>query len=195
VDIEKYHTLLPIFDELQGERVGIRPYRESDAPALVEAVSESRNHIRPWLGFADAHQTVEESRDWIIQQQAKFLLREVMAFSLWDKVSGKLVGGMALHPRNWKARSFEIGYWLRVSATGHGYVTEAVKLLTEYVFTHLAANRIEIRCDARNTHSAAVAQRLGFIQEGRLRNQAVDTSGNLRDTLVFALIPSDKRCT
>ncbi len=193
MDVEKYHTLLPIFDELQGERVLIRPYRESDAQVLVEAVSESRKHIRPWLHFADAHQTVEESRDWIIQQQAKFLLRDDMSFNLCDKASGRMIGGTALHTRNWKARYFEIGYWLRVSATGHGYTTEAVKLLTEYAFTHLQANRVEIRCDVRNTQSAAVAQRLGFVQEGRLRNQGVDTFGNLRDLLVFALIPSDKR--
>ncbi len=195
MDIEKYHTLLPLFDELSGERVVIRPYRESDAQALMEAVSESRDHIRPWLGFADAHQTLDESRDWIIQQQANFLLREDMTLGLWDKASNKLLGGVGLHPRNWKARYFEIGYWLRVSATGHGYVTEAVQLLTEYLFTHLAANRVEIRCDARNIQSAAVAQRLGFVFEGRLRNQGVDTSGGLRDLLVFALIPSDERFT
>ncbi len=195
MDTEKYHTLLPLFDALQGERVVIRPYRESDTQALMEAISESRDHIRPWLGFADAHQTVEESRDWIIQRQAKFLLREDMTLGLLDRASDRLIGGIGLHIRNWKVRSFEIGYWLRVSATGHGYVTEAVKLLTEYVFTQLAANRVEIRCDARNTHSAAVAQRLGFILEGRLRNQGVNTSGGLRDTLVFALIPGDKRFT
>ncbi len=193
VDIEKYHTLLPMFDELQGERVVVRPYRLDDAQALVEAVGESREHIRPWLGFADAHQTIEESRDWIIQQQAKLLLRNDMAFCLLDKASNKMVGGMGLHTQNWKAHAYEIGYWLRVSATGHGYVTEAVKLLTEYVFTQLAANRVEIRCDAKNTASAAVAQRLDFVLEGRLRNDKVDTSGNLRDTLVFSLIPADKQ--
>ena len=193
MDAGKYQTLLPLFDVLQGERVVIRPYRESDAQSLVEAVSESREHIRPWLHFADAHQTVEESRDWIIQQQAKFLLRVDMGFTLQDKASDKMVGGTALHTRNWNARFFEIGYWLRASATGHGYVTEAVKLLTEYTFMHLQANRVEIRCDARNTQSAAVAQRLGFVQEGRLRNQGVDTFGDMRDLLVFSLIPSDKR--
>ena len=190
---EKYHTLLPMFDELQGERVVVRPYREEDAQTLFEAVNESREHIRPWLPFADAHQTVEESRDWIIHQQANFLLRNDIALCLLDKTSDKFVGGIGLHSRDWKARSFEIGYWLRVSATGHGYVTEAVKMLTDYAFTHLTANRIMIRCDARNTQSAAVAQRLGFVLEGRLRNDGVDTSGNLRNTLVFSLIPGDKR--
>ena len=192
-DTEKYHTFLPLFDELQGERVMIRPYRESDAQALFEAVSESRDHIRPWLEFADAHQTIEESRDFIIRQQAQILLRDDMNFGMWDKAKGTLVGGTGLHARNWKIRYFEIGYWLRVSAVGHGYTTETVKLLTEYVFTQYEAKRVEIRCDANNARSAAVPQRLGFVQEARLRNNALTPSGDIRTTLVFALTPDDKR--
>jgi len=54
---EAYCTLIPLFEELRGERVLVRPYRESDAQALFEAVAESRDHLRPWLPFADAHQS------------------------------------------------------------------------------------------------------------------------------------------
>lgn len=193
MSVEKYHTLIPLFTELKGERVTIRPYREEDAQALFEAVDESRNHIRPWLPFADAHQSVEESRDWIIHQQAKTLLREDMNFSLWDTTSGLFVGGSGLHPHNWEIGYFEIGYWLRASATGHGYMTETVKLYTDYLFTHLHANRVEIRCDARNERSANVARRMGFVQEGLKRNDAQTPSGELRSTLIFAMTPEDRK--
>jgi RimJ/RimL family protein N-acetyltransferase len=193
MEAKKYHTLIPLFPELKGKRVTIRPYREEDAQALFEAVAESRDHIRPWLPFADAHQSVEESRDWIIHQQAKILLREDMNFALWDTTSGRFVGGSGLHPRNWKIGYFEIGYWLRVSATGHGYITETVKLFTDYLFTHLHANRVEIRCDAKNERSAAVPRRLGFVQEGLKRNDMQNTAGELRSTLIFAMTPEDRK--
>jgi len=193
MSVEKYHTLIPFFTELKGKRVTIRPYREEDAQALFEAVDESRDHIRPWLPFADAHQSVEESRDWIIHQQAKTLLREDMNFSLWDTTSGRFVGGSGLHPHNWEIGYFEIGYWLRVSAMGHGYMTETVKLYTDYLFTHLHANRVEIRCDARNERSANVARRMGFVQEGLKRNDAQTSSGELRSTLIFAMTPEGRK--
>ena len=166
MDTLTYRTLIPLFDELRGARVLVRPYRESDAQALFEAIAESRDHLRPWMPFADAHQAIEETRDWIIHKVADWLLREV--------------------------RSFEIGYWLRASAEGHGYMTEAVHLLTDYAFTSLAAQRLEIRCDERNTRSAAIPRRLGFIQEARLRNDTLVTDGQLRTTLIFALIPTDR---
>src|SRR5207237_10259404 len=79
----KFRTLIPMFEELRGERVIIRPYRESDAQDVFEAVGEWRDHLRPWLPFADEHQTVEETRDWIIHQVAAWLLREDMTLGMW----------------------------------------------------------------------------------------------------------------
>jgi ribosomal-protein-serine acetyltransferase len=187
-----YLTLVQLFEELHGERVVVRPYRESDAQELFEAVGESREHLRPWLPFADAHQTVEESRDWIIHRLAEWLLRRDMIVGVWERATNRYVGGSGLHPHDWETGYFEIGYWLRASATGHGYITEAARLLTDYAFTALAATRVEIRCDERNVRSAAVPQRLGFVQEARLRNHEMAPDGTLRTTLIFALTPADR---
>src|SRR5260221_11424790 len=112
----RYLTLMPLFDELRGERVVVRTYRESDAQALFEAVGESREHLRPWLPFADAHQTVEESRDWIIHQLAEGLLRRDMQAGIWGGATNRYVGASGLESHNWETGYFEIGYWLLASA-------------------------------------------------------------------------------
>jgi ribosomal-protein-serine acetyltransferase len=188
-----YHTLNPLFEELRGERVLVRPYRESDAQALFEAMNESRDHLRPWMPFADEHQTVDESRHWIIQQMANWILRDDLILGIWEQASGRYLGGTGLHPHDWEIGYFEIGYWIRVSAEGHGYVTEAVRLLTDYALDNLKANRIEIRCDELNVRSASIPKRLGYVLEGRLRNDVATTDGRLRTTLVFSLIPEDRQ--
>jgi RimJ/RimL family protein N-acetyltransferase len=192
MDTTPYRTLIPLFEELRGERVLVRPYQESDAAALFEAIAQSRDHLRPWLPFADTHQTVEESRDWIIHQHASWLLRDDLTVGVWETASNRYLGGSGLHPRNWQSRYFEIGYWLRVSATGQGYMTEAVRLLTEYAFNMLAATRLEIRCDEHNVQSAAIARRLGFVQEACLRRTRLTEDGVLGNTLIFALLPTDR---
>lgn len=185
--------LLPLFEELRGERVLVRPYREGDAEALQEAVAESRDHLRPWMPFADEHQTVEETRVFIRRRMANWLVREDLSVGLFDVETGRYVGASRLHPHHWELRFFEIGYWIRKSAEARGYVTEAVRLLTDYAFDSLAANRVMIRCDARNARSAAVARRLGFVQEALLRNDSIAVDGTIRSTLVFALTPDDHR--
>jgi RimJ/RimL family protein N-acetyltransferase len=184
-------TLIPLFDELRGERVIIRPYREEDAPALYQAVDESREHIRPWLIFADGHQSVDESRGWINSTRAQWILRRSMNCAIIDAATGRYVGGIGLDVHSWAIRYFEIGYWLRKSAEGHGYMTEAVQLLSDFALEKLEANRVEIKCDERNTHSANVARRLGYVLEGRLRNDYESPAGETTTTLVFSRIPGD----
>jgi ribosomal-protein-serine acetyltransferase len=104
---------------------------------------------------------------------------------------GEIYGATGFRAPDWSLRSFEIGYWLRPAAVGHGFVTEAVQLLVDLAFGHLEARRVLISCDPRNEPSRKVAERAGFVREGRLRNAALAPDGEPRDALVFALVPED----
>lgn len=188
-----HRSLIPLFEELRGERVLVRPFRAADAENHFAAVMESLDHVRPWLPWAAFYSTIDDSRDFIARAMAHWILREDLIVGLWDARTEEFVGGSGMHPHDWDAGVFEIGYWLRRGAEGRGYVTEAVRLQTDFAFARLGANRVFIRCDARNTRSAAVPRRLGFVREALLRNDMRDPASELRDTLVFALIPSDPR--
>ena len=182
--------LMPLFDQLRGERVVLRPYREKDAHALQEAVDESREHIRPWLPFAGEHKTVEESLIWINEQRAQWILRKNMNCGVFEAATGRYLGGAGLMVRNWDIPYIEIGYWLRASAEGKGYMSEAAYLLTNYALEELGAKRVEIRCDERNIRSANVARKLGYVQEALLHNNALAPDGSVRNTLIFAVATS-----
>lgn len=192
-----YRTLQPFFEELRGPRVLLRPYTLADADARHAANAESRDHLRPWEPEqADAFQTLDETRDWIIRVSADWMLRKRFSMGVWQIDTQRYLGGLGLRPREpdgWAVPAFSLGYWIRVSEQGHGYVTEAVRLLTTFVLESLHAQRVEITCDARNTRSIAVAERVGFVREGRLRNVWRDADGTLADELVFALTPADPR--
>lgn len=192
MDKPTYHTLIALFEQLRGERVIVRPYRLEDAEALRDAVEESRDHLRPWMPWAETHQDVAETQDWIIRQTSNWLLRKELTVGVWEvRQGGRYLGGTGFHIHDWSIPYLEIGYWLRKSAEGHGYMTEAVRLMVDFAFGSLGANRLEIQCDARNERSAALARRLGFKEEALLRNDNKALDGSLRDTLLFSLIPSD----
>jgi len=187
--------LIPLFEELRGERVAVMPFKEEDAQSLHEAIEESREHLRPWMSFWNGHQTVDESREWINEQRAEWILRRSMKCGVFDVASGRYVGEVRLVPRNWDIPSFEIGYWLRTSAEGKGYISEAVRLVTDFALDKLGAKRVEILCQDDNERSANVARRLGYVYEGLLRNDYMDPDGNVTSTLVFSLTPDDRRLT
>ncbi|HZC07940.1 MAG TPA: GNAT family N-acetyltransferase [Ktedonobacterales bacterium] len=175
-----------IADELTTARTVIRPYQPSDAEALYQTIAASREHIAQWLPWAHEHTGPDYTRDLIGHFQEQWRAGEDFTYGVFDHASGALLGGLGLHPHDWEVPSFEIGYWLAADAEGHGYMTEAATALVDYALSELAARRVEIRCNARNTRSAAVARRLGFTQEGLLHNHMRLPDGVLRDTLIFA---------
>ena len=185
--------LIELPEYLDGSRVRLRPFCADDAPVLWEAVDESREHLAPWLPWAATYRSVDDAREFVTRAAAWWLLRHNLPVGIFERETGRLLGGCGLQGITWDLRSFEIGYWLRRTAEGRGYMSEAVQLLTRWAFDALAANRVFIRMDVRNQRSQAVAARLGFVHEGTLRNALSDAEGKPRDVHVYALIPEDYR--
>ncbi len=184
-------ALVPLPSRLVGERVVVRPYARGDGAAFFEAVDASREALSRWLPWPSKHRCADDGEEYARRVLARWITREDLAVALTDR-DGRLVGGSGLHNIDWQVRAFEVGYWLRADAWGHGYVTEAVRLLTALAFGRLDARRVLIRCEAGNTRSAAVPRRLGFREEARLRQNrlAADGSGPA-DSLEFGLTRGD----
>ncbi|MCP1134288.1 GNAT family N-acetyltransferase [Paenibacillus polysaccharolyticus] len=142
--------------------------------------------LRPWLPFAENIPTLEESEASVRKARLRFLERSDLMLHLRDKATDEFVGSSGLHRMDWNARSFEIGYWVRTSRSGEGLVTEAVRGIEQFAIVHLQANRLEIRCDARNVRSASVAKRLGYTQEGILRRIKQDRTDAWVDMIIFS---------
>lgn len=186
-----YPTLIPVAEELRGPRIVLRRHRADDDADLYAALEASRERLAPWLSFPDRLVSIEAMRDYLIQREAKWLLREILGYAIWHGETQAYLGGVDLHSISWERRFFALGYWLRDGAEGQGYMNEAVRLVTDYAFTALNANKVALRCDARNTRSAAVAEALGFVLEGRLRGEQLAKDGTLADELQYARIRDD----
>ena len=183
--------LLDIPTELIGERITLRAFRDEHATDLWDAVDASRDNLKHWMPWANEHNSLENSREYVRRAEAKWILREEMPMGIWCKADNSLIGTTKLHRFDWSIPSMEIGYWIRPDAEGHGYVTDAVTLITRFAFDHLRAGRVTIVCDRRNTRSAAVAPRAGFIHEATLRQECRGVDGNLCDTELFAMTRAD----
>lgn len=188
-----YPTLIPVAEELCGPRIILRRYRERDASDLLAALEASRLRLAPWLRFPNRLQSVEATRDWLIHREAKWLLREALGYAIRHGETEEYLGGIDLHSIAWDRGFFALGYWLAEGAEGQGYMSEAVRVVTNYAFDGLDASKVALRCDARNTRSAAVAERLGFVREARLRAEALANDGTLVDELQYALTRDDPR--
>jgi RimJ/RimL family protein N-acetyltransferase len=178
--------LLDLPDTIETERLVVRCARPGDGEAINAAVAETFDELHRWMPWCRAMPTLEESEEFSRQMHAKFLSREDFGFRFFERSSGSFAGSIVLHPRGWEVPKFEIGYWCRARFVGRGYVSEAVRALVDFAGGRLGAKRIEIRCDERNERSRRVAERCGFVLEGRFPKDAVAPDGVLRTTLVLA---------
>jgi RimJ/RimL family protein N-acetyltransferase len=181
--------LVVVPEEIVGDAVLLRPFRLDDAESLYEAIDESREHLEPWMPWPAGYTTVDDARVNLIRAEARWILREDLMLGIFERETGRLLGGTGLHRLDWLIRSFEIGYWIRRDAEGRGYVTDAVRALTRAAFDQLAANRVAITVDTRNQRSQAVPERLGFVHEGTFHNDQLGVDGTPRSTHVYALTP------
>lgn len=186
-------SILKDFPEtFDTERLTIRSALAGDGREMHAAVNESMAELTPWMPWPKEHATVEGSEVSVRRARAAFVERSDLMLVLFLKGTGTIVGSSGLHRIDWDVPKFEIGYWCRTGFAGQGYITEAVAGITEFAFETLGARRVEIRCDTLNTASVRVAERAGYKLEGTLRNESISTGGDLRDTLVYALIPEDR---
>jgi ribosomal-protein-serine acetyltransferase len=184
-------TLVELPDELVGPRVLLRPYRPADADQVFAAIDESREHLKPWMPWVDNHGSIDDTRDFCIQSASHWLLRSELPLAMFERATGRYLGSTGFHAPDWELRAFETGYWLRATAVGNGFMTEAMRLLAALAFTDLQARRLALQCEAHNEASRRVAERAGFILEGRLRHGALATNGDAVDLLLYALTPDD----
>lgn len=180
-----------ICPELVGNKVILQTYKNGDGKQIFEAVEESRAHLEPWQAWVRAIQTQDDAEELARRKQAEWLVRACLSWSIREYSTLAFLGNIQLENIDWSTPSLGIGYWIRSSAQGKGYVTQAAQLVCKVAFETLSAKRVHIECDARNRRSAAVAHRLGFMREGQLRNERLDSRGELSNTLQFGMIPAE----
>lgn len=182
-------------DELVGERVLLRPYRPGDGTPLWEAIEESRDHHLPWIPWGAGHKLPADSEESARKMQVRWMLREDLPLGIWERATGRYLGGINLNQFNWAMPSLELGYWLRKSAEGQGYMTEAGTLVCSLAFETLGVHRIEIHVASGNHRSVAVPRRLGFIHEATLRQSGRIITGELVDMMIFAMLQEDYKAS
>ena len=157
-----YPVRLKVCDSLE-----LRQIAEKDVQDLTELIDRNRSYLREWLPWLDNSTSITDTARFIGRSTEQ--AEDNNGLTLGILFQGKLAGVIGQHYVDSFNRRTEIGYWLDASHQGHGIVTRATARLTDYAFREQDCNRVILQCAAENTKSRAVAERLGFVKEGTLR--------------------------
>ena len=150
-----------------NDRAELRLLEEQHAAELRAMTKRHWDYFREWMpNFADDY-SLEDSRDFIRQCLERFGAGREIPAGIWD--AGEMVGVIALRSIDMANRNASLGYYLAATHQGRGLVTEACRILLDYAFGELQLNRVDILCAPGNARSRAIPKRLGFTEEGTLR--------------------------
>ncbi|WP_226674842.1 GNAT family N-acetyltransferase [Mesobacillus jeotgali] len=182
--------LIEIPSQLETERLLLRaPNRTGDGSIVNQAIRDSFNELKAWLPFAQKLPAVEETEINLRKAHINFLKRESFRFLIFDKTTNDFIGTATLQGIDWSIPKCEIGYWINTKFSDSGYMTEAVKALTNFGLHQMEFKRIEIRCESTNLKSRAIPEKLGYELEGILRNDDLSADGSrLTDTCFYSII-------
>ena len=176
--------------QLTSGSVLLRPYRLSDVDAVYEAVRESIAELSPRMYWCRPDYSIEEARTWVESCAEAWERESEYRFAITDSGSGVFLGSCALTLVNREFGVAEIGYYVRTSRTKQGVATAAVSLAIQFGFNRLMLNRMEIVIMVDNAASQRVAEKVGAIREGILRNRII-VREKTYNAVLFSLIPQD----
>jgi RimJ/RimL family protein N-acetyltransferase len=169
------------------ERLALRRFRESDAATLAAYRSDP---------------SIARYQSWDTPYPPELAAATVATLAAGDPgepgwfqyaiertADGRHIGdvGVLLHDNR---RQADIGFTLATPYHGHGYATEAVRAVLDDLLRVRALHKVSAECDARNTASARLLERAGFVREG-LRRSHTWIKGEWTDDLLYGLLATE----
>jgi RimJ/RimL family protein N-acetyltransferase len=172
---------------LYGERVSLRPVREADLDVFIDAHQDIRNRGAYFPLAVPSEPSIRkgftENGFWQ-RDEGTLLIR-----NLDDEIVGHIEFFVPVS--YWDA--FELSYLLYDERhAGHGYTTEAVQLLVDYLTAAKKQHRIHLVIVPENAASVRIAEKTGFTREGIVRG-AFFNDGRNHDVVLYSLLRDDPR--
>ncbi|MEO6461999.1 MAG: GNAT family protein [Candidatus Eisenbacteria bacterium] len=171
---------------ITGEKVRLRAYREDDL----------KNNVA-WLNNPTVTRYLLNMRPWSVVEEKAWLDRVMRnedpnsATFVVETNDGEYVGSAGLMHIDHRNRTAEAGIVIgRPEEWGRGQGTDAMKTLLKHGFEELNLHRIALRVYTFNERAIRSYQKLGFVEEGRLR-QAMFRHGAWHDVILMAILADE----
>ncbi len=173
---------------IPGETINLRAVERHDVPMIHRWLNDPAI-MDGWGWSAPArslHTVADQVEDWLAREIACDRPEALIAESL----EGDPIGMVVVRIDRAEARSVELSLLVDADHWGQGFGTDMVQSALEACFDGWGVHRVGVRVEAGNERALALYRRLGFKEEGRLR-EAAFRDGRHADVLIFALLAKE----
>ena len=148
----------------------LRPFKRRDVNAIHEAVGQSLGELQPWLPWASQDYSRSVAQHFVRDSTGAWDDGRAFDFAIRrPETPDRHVGNVSIWFTSRANHIGEIGSWVRTDETGDGICTEVTARVLQVAFEELHLHRVTLRIAVGNRGSERVADKLGFLQEGTLR--------------------------
>ncbi|HEX2696492.1 MAG TPA: GNAT family N-acetyltransferase [Anaerolineales bacterium] len=172
-------------EKFETERLILRRPRLDDAIAIFSKYAQDREVTR-YLTW-QPHKNIEETHSIVELMLKLWDEGKVYTYIIALKDLDSAIGTIAMQPNGFKV---EIGYALARSYWGKGYMTEAARVIINWLFQQPDVYRVFAACDIENSASARVLEKAGMTREGILHRSSMhpNVSDEPRDSYIYAIV-------
>lgn len=174
--------------ELVSGALRLRAFDAGDVEGVRRACGDEE--ILRWLPLPRPYDA-EAARSWCTEFSHHLRTSgDGIHWAITDRASGRLLGSAGLNRTDWRGRVSEVGYWVAPWARRRGIAVAATRAVAGWLLGTCGFERLELRAATGNLASQAVAERVGFVREGVLRNAGQVHEGRV-DLVSYSLVPAD----
>jgi len=155
---------------IPGETINLRAVERHDVP-LIHRWFNDPVVMDGWGWSAPARSmqhVAEQVEEWLARETALDRPEALIAESL----AGDSIGLVVVRVDRQEARSVELSLLVDADHWGQGFGMDLMQTILEACFAGWGVHRIGVRVEEGNARALALYRRLGFTEEGRLRQAA-----------------------
>jgi RimJ/RimL family protein N-acetyltransferase len=173
---------------ITGVRVRLRAIESNDLSRYVEWLNDPE--VMAGVGRS-LPLGIDEEEAWFREIQKREPIERSLAIDALRDTTWRHIGGCGLFDFDHQAHRASSGIMIGdKSYWDQGYGTDAMLLLLEHAFMTLNLNRVDLHVFEHNQRALKVYNKIGFIEEGRLRDYGY-RNGEYFDTLIMSILRAE----
>lgn len=181
----------PMFSFPLSDDAALVPRTPSLAEPYHDLLAANHERLARWEPWAATPPVLADTRSFIEASARNWLAGTELPAVIAVRQDGQwqLAGSVSLRIDHY-SRNGELGYWIDAAHEGRGLVSRAAAVVLDQAFGPLGLDRVSLHTDIANQRSRALARRLGFVEEGTLR-QGLAFPAERRDMAAYSLLAAE----